>query len=138
MDNSDFGQGMKSPQVNKGRAFAMSSGKDSVRESVYIILMTQRGERWLEPNFGSGLMSYTFMDTSITMLSLMASELRNTILEQEPRISDVNIDIEPNVKDDCLIINIQYVIAETNTPDNLVFPFYLNASGEGISDETEE
>jgi phage baseplate assembly protein W len=141
MDNLGFlGRGMKfPPQVNKGTGrFMMSSGKDSVRESVYIILMTQRGERWLEPNFGSGLMSYTFMDTSITMLSLMASELRNTILEQEPRISDVNIDIEPNVKDDCLIINIQYVIAETNTPDNLVFPFYLNASGEGISDETEE
>jgi len=126
------------PQVNKSTGrFMMSSGADSVKESLYIILMTQRGERWLEPEFGSGLMGYTFMDTSLTMISLMASDLRNVILEQEPRISDVNIDIDPDLDRGCLIINIEYVLAETNTPDNLVFPFYLNAVKEEGNNESE-
>lgn len=127
-----LGTGVKfPPQVNKSTGrFMLSSGAGSIKESVYIILMTQRGERWLEPNFGSALLSYTFMDTSITMLSLMANDLRSVILEQEPRISDVDVDIDPNVSDGCLLVDIQYKISETNTRDNLVFPFYLNAVNE--------
>ena len=103
-------------------------------ESLYIILMTAR-ERWLEPA-RSGLMA-TRSWTSITMLNLAENDLRNVILEQEPRISDVNIDIEPDPSRDCLIINIQYVLADSNTPDNLVFPFYLNAVREEGSDEAQ-
>ena len=58
-----LGTGMKfPPQVNPttGR-FTCSSGKDSVRESVYLILMTQRSERLMRPEFGSNVMGYVFV-----------------------------------------------------------------------------
>lgn len=141
MDASAFlGSGMKfPPQVNPGTGrFAVSSNAASVKESLYIILMTNRGERWLEPGFGSGLMGYTFMDTSTTMLSLMASDLRGCILEQEPRISDVDIEMDPTAREGCLLVNIRYEIAQTHTRENLVFPFYLNAAPEEVPDETAE
>jgi len=141
MDNLKFlGTGIKfPPQVNKSTGrFMLSSGAENVKESLYIILMTHRGERWLEPGFGSRLMSYTFMDTSITMLSLLSNELRAVILEQEPRISDVDVDIDPNVKDGCLLINIIYTISDTNNRDNMVFPFYLNTTSEENFDESTE
>lgn len=133
MDDRQFlGTGMKfPPQVDPGTGrFTLSSGAQSVKESIYIILMTNQGERWLEPDFGSQIMRYTFMDTSLTMLNIMSNELRTFLLEQEPRITDVAVDINPEVKDGCLIVNISYTVASTNTQDNLVFPFYLNASGE--------
>ena len=131
-DRQYLGTGMKfPPQVDPGTGrFTLSSGAQSVKESIYIILMTNQGERWLEPTFGSQIMRYTFMDTSLTMLNIMSNELRTFLLEQEPRISNVEVDINPEVRDGCLIVNIQYTIADTNTQDNLVFPFYLNASGE--------
>ena len=133
MDDRQFlGTGMKfPPQVDPGTGrFTLSSGPQSVKESIYIILMTNQGERWLEPTFGSQIMRYTFMDTSLTMLNIMSNELRTFLLEQEPRITNVEVDISPEVRNGCLIVNIQYTIADTNTQDNLVFPFYLNASGE--------
>jgi phage baseplate assembly protein W len=131
-ENSFLGTGMKfPPQVDPGTGrFATSSAEASVKESVYLILMTHRGERWLEPDFGSRLMSYTFMDTSLTMLNMLASELRSVLLEQEPRLANVTVDIDPNVKDGCLLVNIGYTISQTNSQDNLVFPFYLNAAPE--------
>ena len=132
MESKKFlGTGIKFPpaiDLGTGR-FMMSSEEQNVKESVYLILMTQRGERWLEPNFGSNLMSYTFMDTSVTMLNIMANSLRSILLEQEPRISNVDVEVDPEVKDGCLFVTIQYTVAETNTQDNLVFPFYLNAGG---------
>lgn len=132
MDRAFLGTGVKfPPQVDPGTGrFALSSGTQSVRESVTIILMTSRGERWLEPDFGSQIMRYTFMDTSLTMLNIMAGELRALLLEQEPRISEVDVDIDPEVKDGCLVVTVGYTVAASNTRDNLVFPFYLNAAPE--------
>lgn len=139
MANDDFlGRGMKFPpsaDKSTGR-FAVSSGAQSVKESLYIILMTSRGERWLLPGFGTRLSSYAFMDTSLTMLSIMQRELRTAILEQEPRIADVDITMSDELRSDCILININYTLAGQNTIDNLVFPFYLNVVSEGIDDES--
>lgn len=127
-----LGSGMKfPPQIDKSTGrFVLSAGEQSVKESIYMILMTHRGERWLEPMFGARLLDYSFMDTSPTILGLMKNDLMSVLLEQEPRISDVTVTIDPTVRDGCLLINISYVIAQTNTRDNLVFPFYLNVEPE--------
>lgn len=130
MDERQFlGTGMKfPPQVDPSTGrFVLSSGEQSVKESIYIILMTNQGERWLEPDFGSQIMRYTFMDASLTMRNIMSNELRTLLLEQEPRISQVSVEVEPERLDGCLIVNISYTITSSNTRDNFVFPFYLNA-----------
>ncbi len=131
-DKSFLGTGMKfPPQIDAGTGrFVLSSAEQCVKESVYLILMTNRGERWMKPDFGGDLFSYTFMDTSVTMLSIMSGRIRSLLLSQEPRISDVNVEIEPDDKSGCLIVNIEYMVTESNTRDNLVFPFYLTADRE--------
>lgn len=131
-DRAFLGAGMKfPPQIDPGTGrFAVSSREQSVRESVYLILMTSRGERWLEPGFGSQMASYAFMDTSPTMMRMLSDDLRNLLLAQEPRISDVDVEIDPETKNGCLLVSIRYTVAATNSQDNLVFPFYLNAARE--------
>ena len=131
-DRAFLGAGMKfPPQIDPGTGrFAVSAREQSVRESVYLILMTSRGERWLEPNFGSQMASYAFMDTSPTMLRMLSDDLRDLLLTQEPRISDVDVEIDPETKNGCLLVSIRYTVAATNSRDNLVFPFYLNAARE--------
>ena len=133
MQKEYLGSGIKFPmQVNKatGRVM-MSNNEQSVKESVYIILMTQKGERFTRKNFGSNLLSYTFMDTSITRINMMAREIEQIILEQEPRISSVDVDVEPKLDKGCLIVKIDYLVADGYTRDSLVFPFYLNTEVEG-------
>lgn len=146
MDERDFyGQGMKfPPQVNPATGrFVTVSGAAGIRESLYLILMTRRSERWLEPDFGSSMMGYTFADTSPTMLGIMRSDLTRTILEQEPRVSAVEVDISHTASSGVLRIDISYTLASSNTVDNIVFPFYLNAAppseeGEPFPEVTED
>lgn len=129
----DFlGKGMKfPPQINPATGrFVVSEGTASVKESIYLILMTQKSERWIRPDFGSSLMNYTFMHTNTTILNMMKRELSRDILRNEPRISDVEIRIDANTKPGCLLFYIGYRIRETNVVDNLVFPFYLNTAWE--------
>ena len=111
-----LGSGMKfPPQVNPATGrFEVARGEISVKESVYIILMTQKSERWIRPEFGSSLMNYTFMDTSVTMLNLMAREIAGDLMKQEPRLADVNVKIDAKSKQGCLIIYIDYLIKIIN------------------------
>jgi len=127
-----LGAGMKfPPQIDPGTGrFAVSAREPSVRESVYLILMTHQGERWLEPGFGGRMMSYTFMDTSPTTLRILSDELRGLLLQQEPRIGEVEVEVDPKAREGCLLVSVTYTVAASNTRDNLVFPFYLNAARE--------
>lgn len=131
MEQKNFlGAGIRFPmQVNPatGRV-VMSEGEQSVKESLYLILMTQKGERFTRPEFGSRILSYTFMDTSVTMRNLMARDIQETILKQEPRILAATVNVYPRAEKECLMVDITYQMRENNTTGNMVFPFYLNAA----------
>ncbi|MDO4292942.1 MAG: GPW/gp25 family protein [Eubacteriales bacterium] len=138
-DQLFLGTGMKfPPQVNKttGR-FLTASGSQSVKESIYLILMTQRTERFMRPEFGSNILSYTFADMGSGMLTMMASDLTDTITQQEPRVTDVDVEMDGESRPGCLFINIGYTIRESNVRENMVFPFYLNVGPEEKGDTYE-
>ncbi len=131
-DNSFLGKGMKfPPQINPATGrFVTASAEESVKQSIYLILMTQVTERPLRPEFGSNILSYTFMDKNVGRLNMVSRTIREQIATQEPRVSDVSVDIDMGERSGVLIFNIDYTIAATNTRDNLVFPFYLNVTEE--------
>lgn len=131
-DTTFLGKGMKfPPQINKATGrFMTSSEKENIKESIYLILMTQKTERFMRPDFGSSIMQYTFIDTNSSVLTMMSRNIREDIATNEPRVENVTVNIDPEVKKGCLIVNIDYTIAAENAKDNLVFPFYLNAAAE--------
>lgn len=135
-----LGSGMKfPPQIDPATGrFRVARGEESIKESIYLILMTQKTEHWVRPEFGSSLMNYTFMDTGVTMLNLVSREIASDLMTQEPRISDVDIRIDAASKPGTLIIYIGYTVRETNVRDNLVFPFYLDTTWEEQEEETVE
>ena len=128
MTNKKFlGKGMKfPPQINPttGR-FTCVSGEESIKESIYLILMTQKRERLMRPQFGSNSNGYIFAQTDLTMLNLMTYEIKNDIANNEPRIENINVKLDTHSKQGCLFIYIDYTICGTNTHENMVFPFYL-------------
>lgn len=132
-----LGVGMKfPPQIDPATGRVMTASEDrSVKESIYLILMTRKTERLVRPWFGSNIDSYAFMDTGYTMLTMMTHELHDLIMDQEPRLADLDIDIEPQLDNGRLIINIGFVVASTHTRDSLVFPYYLDNAIEEESDE---
>ena len=137
MDAAFLGTGVTfPPQVDPATGrFKMSSGSQSVKESIYLILMTQVTERLTRPNFGTETASYVFMDVSLTELTIMRRDLTNSILRQEPRVRSVDITTDMQAQQGYIMISIDYVLAATNQRDNLVFPFYLNAEPEPSEEE---
>jgi len=136
-DNAFLGKGAKFPlQVDPATGRIMTvSGNRTVKESIYLILMTQVTERLVRPDFGSDIMNYAFMDTTTTMMSILRRDITQTLISQEPRIADINVETEFRSEMGAVIININYLVASTNTRDNLVFPFYLDRGGNSAEEE---
>ncbi len=137
--NTFLGRGMKfPPQVNPATGRIVTSEDNiSVKESIYLILMTNKGERFMRPGFGSRAANYVFSQTDYTTLNLMSSELAADIRNAEPRVTDVHVKLDYTSQPGCLFIGIDYRVRGENVSENMVFPFYLGEEPEEVSEEYE-
>lgn len=115
--------------------FKMSSYEEDIREAILIILNTRPGERVMRPEFGCRIYDYLFESMSFSVLTSMSEAVREALVVWEPRIDDIEVDIDTErISDGIAEINIRYVVRKTNNPYNLVYPFYINeglGAGEG-------
>lgn len=62
-----------------------------------------------------------------TLKGEMIDSIKYALLNNEPRITIEKIDVTfPDQKTGAVDIGVKYVINQTNTRHNYVFPFYLN------------
>ncbi|MBR1630094.1 MAG: GPW/gp25 family protein [Lachnospiraceae bacterium] len=104
----------------------LSSYEDDIKEAIRIILMTRKGEREANPDFGCGIYDYLFESMNYTTQSRMRQEVVDALVRWEPRIEDISVDISDIRQGGLVEIGIRYVVRATNNPFNLVFPYYLN------------
>lgn len=105
----------------------MSSAEENIEESVRIILGTKKGERMMEPEFGSRLSDFAFETVDYTTLYSMKREVEKALTRWEPRITDIQAEVsDERIDRGILMIHISYVVRSTNNPYNLVYPFYIN------------
>lgn len=109
------GCGMKfPPQIDPvtGR-FMVSEGEEHIKESVYLILTTQKTERLKRPEFGSDTMSGVFMETSKTKLHIFERRLEEAVLSQEPGIRALKIEASLPDAEGALFIRAEYSVKES-------------------------
>lgn len=135
MNGKEFlGRGVKFPlQVDpRTGKLAMADQEEDIREAIGIILRTGRGERVMRPEFGTNTMDYAFAPVSSSMTSGIAHELRLNLLEQEPRIQDVEVRCDQlDQHSGAVVIHVSYTVRSTNNRYNHVYPFYLTEGSEG-------
>jgi len=126
--SSFLGRGWKFPvQVDPVTGkIMMADGEDDIAEAIRIILMTYHGERVMRPDFGSKLNDFVFGLTDPTTLGVIESEIKHAIMTWEPRVTKVEVQVQPDKVTDQLWININYAVRSTNNLFNLVYPFYIN------------
>ncbi len=102
--------------------------EESVRESIWIVLGTAKGERVMRPDFGCGIYDMVFAVNSSTTASEVAEEVREALLLFEPRIDILGVEVTAGGEGEVLYISVDYQVRETNNVFNLVYPFYLERS----------
>lgn len=107
-----------------------SEYEQDVREAIWIILSTAKGERVMRPDFGCGIHDLVFEVVNTTTLTEIETTVRVALATFEPRIDVMQVSAlsEGNL-DGHLRISIDYVIRGTNNQFNLVYPFYIRERG---------
>lgn len=103
---------------------------ESVRQAIWIILGTAKGERVMRPDFGCGIYDLVFEMRSPATAGRISQTVQADLLKFEPRIDVLNVQVIPQSDRDGekLLISVDYQVRATNNVFNLVYPFYLERS----------
>ena len=102
--------------------------EESVRQSIWIILGTAKGERAMRPDFGCGIYDLVFEVNSASTAGRVAQEVRQALLFFEPRIDLLDVQVRSEQNGEVMLISLDYQVRATNNIFNLVYPFYLERS----------
>lgn len=124
----DFlGSGWKfPPRLDARGRIELAHQEQDVDEAIRIILLTNKGERPMRPEFGSELFRLAFAPNDAATAGLARRYVRESLARWEPRIEVVEVQAGPDeAYSNRLRIAIQYRVLATNSERNLVFPFYI-------------
>ena len=112
---------------------AMVSGVPDIRESIWILLSTAKGERVMEPDYGCDIWQYVFRTIDNSLIGQIDYAVSQALLNWEPRITVERVETSPMPgTEGALLISIDYTIRKTNARSNIVFPFYLEEGSIGM------
>lgn len=124
----DFlGSGWKfPPRLDTRGRIELAHQEQDIEEALYMILMTNKGERPMRPEFGSELSRLQFAPSDAATAGLARRYVQEALLRWEPRIDLVQVHANPDPANPSrLMIDVRYRIRATNNERNLVFPFYV-------------
>lgn len=129
LENNFLGSGWSFPVTFSAGNFQLNttSYEDNINDSIDIILQTNKGERCMEPQFGSGLQQFFFRKMDETLKGEIRDAVKTSLLQNEPRITVKDVTVSfTDIQNGIIEIGITYVYNQVNTRHNYVFPFHLN------------
>lgn len=104
----------------------MSSKTTEIRQSILLLLKTVRGEREVQPLYGSRLNQFTFEPISYELIREITEEVIRTISYWEKRVEAVDVQIlEQDKENSQLLFQISYQIKETKEREVLEYSYRL-------------
>ena len=127
MDIDFLGVGWSLPiQLDKTKQIQIAKYEAAVRQSIWAILSTARGERLMRPEFGCRIHDHVFAPNTAGTVGQIISDVRAALIEWEPRIDVLDIELLPQFTHPNLLqISINYQVRTTTNEFNLAYPFYL-------------
>lgn len=109
----------------RDKSLTLAEGPEKVRQSIWLILETEPGERVMRPNFGCGLRRYLMKPNNSATRALVQKDVSRALALWEPRIKLQEVTVSPGEDPSMILIAIRYTHLRDGSPDSLVFPFYL-------------
>lgn len=128
-EDSFLGRGFGFP-VNVEPAtgqFRESAGEEDIRQAIYLILSTRKGERVMRPEFGCDIYNFMFGTMDDASVHLMEEAVTEALMRWEPRIRALKVSAVMSETDSGVLeFHIQYTVRSTNSMYNMVYPFFIS------------
>ena len=95
MVNDFLGTGWHFPvKPDSNHRIAQSKNEEDIKQAIWIILSTSKGERRMLPDFGCGIYDYVFSSINSSTLRLIESAITEALIQWEPRIEVLNVETD--------------------------------------------
>lgn len=119
---SDFRKDLLVSPVNFD--LARKTNEEAVKESILNLILTDRGERFFQPNLGSDIRSMLFENvTNLTILTI-EEMVKDVIESYEPRAGLISVETTPNT--DGNEINLTITFNVSNSEEDIVLTTTLS------------
>ena len=89
---------------------------NAIARSLKNIVFTQPGEKFFNPDFGSRISESLFENVDDVSALAIEDEIRNSIINFEPRVNLLNVSVNPNEDDNEMNVIIQYEVTGIDVP----------------------
>tara|TARA_B110000977_G_scaffold162714_1_gene208329 strand:- start:231 stop:647 length:417 start_codon:yes stop_codon:yes gene_type:complete len=93
--------------------------EDSVKESIRNLVLTDRGERLMQPNLGGNINAMLFENITPAILMLIQNQVRTTVELYEPRAELIDVIATSNIDDNTVRVKIMFYITNVQQPITL-------------------
>ena len=94
----------------------VSRDESAIKQSIVNLLLTNKGERLMNPKYGSDIRSYLFEPLDYGTAAQIKANIRSTIDRFEPRISISDLKCLPNFNDNGFDVEMTYIIRGSDEP----------------------
>jgi phage baseplate assembly protein W len=93
--------------------------EDAVKESIKNLILTDRGERLMQPDLGGNISGMLFENITPATLVLIQNNIRTTIDLYEPRAELIDVIASSNIDDNVVKVEIAFYITNVQQPITL-------------------
>jgi phage baseplate assembly protein W len=97
--------------------------KDAIKSDLINFLLTNPGERYLNPLFGAGLRDFIFSQISDGNLEFLKQDLQSKIQANFPNIRVDTLEVLRNDNINTITISFTYSVINTNLTDEITLSF---------------
>ena len=94
----------------------VSKDASAIKQAIVSLLLTNKGERLMNPKYGSDIRSYLFEPLDYGTAAQIKANIQSTIDRFEPRISISDIKCIPNFNDNGFDVEMTYIIRGSDEP----------------------
>lgn len=103
---------------------ARKTNEDSVKESILNLILTDKGERFFQPNLGSDIRAMLFENISNLTILTVEEMIKDVIKAYEPRAELISVITVPNADTNAIDVTITFNV--TNSEEDIVLTTTLS------------
>jgi phage baseplate assembly protein W len=114
---ADFKKNLAISPISKD--LALIKDDEAVKQSIKNLVLTDPGERLMQPFIGGGIRALLFENITPAVLNLIENLVKSTISTYEPRADIINVSASSKYDDNTVNVVVNFYIRNTNEPIKL-------------------
>lgn len=111
---TDFKKNLEVSPVSQD--ITVNKDEDAVKEAIQNLILTDRGERLMQPNLGGNIRAMLFENITPAVLTLIEDQVRTTIELYEPRAELIDVIVTSNIDDNVVKVTIVFYVKNNQQP----------------------